>query len=59
MINTQVSQSAKVNKCAAQRRYREKEGQSFSQLRQALKMVSKGDPRSKQDILKKGVSAPL
>ncbi|OAX38955.1 hypothetical protein K503DRAFT_782503 [Rhizopogon vinicolor AM-OR11-026] len=50
---SQISQSAKLNKSAAQRRYRKKEGQGFLQLRQALKEVSKDDPRSKQDTLKR------
>lgn len=53
------SQSAKLNRSAAQRRYRKKEGQGFLQLRQALKKVSKDDPRSKQDILKRGIPLPL
>ncbi|OJA08563.1 hypothetical protein AZE42_03352 [Rhizopogon vesiculosus] len=52
---SQISQSAKLNKSAAQRRYRKKEGQGFLQLRQVLKEVCKDDPRSKQDTLKRGI----
>jgi hypothetical protein len=56
---SQRPQPARDNRSAAQRRYRKKEEDGFFQLREALKKVAKDDPRTRQDILRKGLPASL
>lgn len=55
----QSPQPARDNRSAAQRRYRKKEEDGFLRLREALKEVAKDDPRTRQDILRKGLPASL